>query len=158
MSDDSWYFAYGSNLWIDQKVERTGAIRTGDERPRIARLKDYRLAFNKRGARGQVCANIRHSAGDEVIGVVYRWGLKARQTMGRCYEIGYDEENVEVTTDQGEKLEAVTFVARPENVCDESTPSAGYLEKIITGARQHGLPEEYIRRIEQIAKKKSCES
>jgi hypothetical protein len=33
-----WYFAYGSNLLSDQMVARTGPIRTGDERPRIARL------------------------------------------------------------------------------------------------------------------------
>ena len=27
MNEDQWYFAYGSNLLIDQKVERTGQIR-----------------------------------------------------------------------------------------------------------------------------------
>ena len=32
MNEDVWYFAYGSNLWIDQKEKRTGAIRSG-ERP-----------------------------------------------------------------------------------------------------------------------------
>ena len=57
-NDDVWYFAYGSNLWRDQKQDRTGAIRQGDERPRIARLADHRLAFNKRGARGELFANI----------------------------------------------------------------------------------------------------
>jgi hypothetical protein len=52
MKDDVWYFAYGSNLWIEQKELRTSAIRTGGDRPRIARLTDFRFAFNKQGSRG----------------------------------------------------------------------------------------------------------
>ena len=59
-------------------MERTGAIRTGDERRRTARLKNFRLAFNKRGRGVNVYANIMPYDGDEVIGVVYRWNTEAR--------------------------------------------------------------------------------
>ena len=99
MSGDTWYFAFGSNLWINQKVERTGAIRQGDERPRIATLKGFRLAFNKRGLRGNVYANIVEAPEDEVLGVVYRWSKKSREKMRDEFEIGYAEQVVEVTTD-----------------------------------------------------------
>jgi len=35
----------------------------------------------------------------------------------------------------------------------EGKPTATYLEKIITGARRHGLPEGYIAELETIARK-----
>lgn len=148
---DTWYFAYGSNMWIDQKVKRTGAIRQGAERPRIGTLKDWRPAFNKRSSSGAVVANIIESPGDEVMGVVYRWDQQSRDTMRDEFEIGYEEKWLEVTTNLGETLKTLTFVALPSSVCDEGSPSAAYLAKIVDGARQHSLPEEYIQRIEQLA-------
>lgn len=62
MNGDQWYFAYGSNLFVDQKEERTGRSRQAIR----SRLSSYRFAFNKRGGGGQVYANIgfiRHDRG-----------------------------------------------------------------------------------------------
>ena len=92
MTDDVWYFAYGSNLWIDQKETRTGAIRSGNDRPRIARLANYRLAFNKRGSQGQVFANIVACPGDQVIGIAYRCKPSTIDTMSE-WEGGYERQS-----------------------------------------------------------------
>jgi len=155
MRGDTWYFAYGSNLLRDQKEGRTGDIRTGDERPRIAKLQDYRLAFNKRSRSGNV-ANIVPCLGEMVMGVIYRWDDHSRREMAQ-YEIGYEEEFVEVTVEGENKLRVVTFVVNPEFVCEEAPPSDDYLRKIITGAKEHRLPSDYIRRVRRIAKcKRSC--
>jgi hypothetical protein len=35
---------------------------------------------------------------------------------------------------------------------DDGRPTAAYLDRILTSAKQHGLPEEYIRRIEALAR------
>ena len=67
MPIDIWYFGYGSNLSMDRKEQRTGSIRSA----RTACLKDYRFAFNKGGAGGEVYANIMPSPGKVVWGVVY---------------------------------------------------------------------------------------
>lgn len=151
MAGDSWYFAYGSNLLKEQKRKRTGDIRGGDERPRIATLKDYRLAFNKRGSKGEVFVNVVPCISDEVMGVVYRWDRESRVKMAEGYELGYDEQVVDVTLVDGRIVSAITFIASRENVCDEGRPSDTYLRKIVAGAGEHGLPEKYIRRIEQLA-------
>ena len=144
---DVWYFAYGSNLWIDQKRDRTGAIRQGSERPRIARLPDYRLAFNKRGASGEVYANLVPCPRETVVGVIYRCDAAAMAEMDRR-EGGYDRQWVRVATADGTTVEAITYIARDGNTTAERPPSSEYLTKIITGARQHGLPQEYIQQIE----------
>ena len=102
MSKDYWYFAYGSNLWKSQKKKRTGPIRTCNVCPQIVRLADYRFAFNKRGDKGQIFANIMVASGSEVIG-------------------------------------------------SDEKPSDEYLHYILTGANEHGLPIEYIEKIQKLA-------
>jgi len=62
----------------------------------------------------------------------------------------YLRQTVEVVTRSGEAIEAVTYIAAPEHVCDEQAPSADYLERIVRGAREHGLPEKYVRWIESL--------
>jgi gamma-glutamylcyclotransferase len=138
-----WYFAYGSNLWMEQVVARTGLILPGDHRPRIARLADYRLVFNMQDGPGEVFANI-VPGGDGVVGVVYRLGHDALDRMDR-YEQGYLRTRVHVSIQDGDLNEVVTYVADSATVVDGGRPSAEYLRRIVTGARQHGLPEEYIR-------------
>jgi cation transport regulator ChaC len=150
MNDDVWYFAYGSNLWIEQKELRTSAIRTGNDRPRIARLADFRFAFNKRGSKGQVYANIMTCPGEHVIGVVYRCKPSTVETMSG-FEGGYERKTVVVVIDDNSSVEAITYVAMEKNVVDDTRPSDEYLTRIVNGAIQHGLPPEYIEKIKLLA-------
>jgi cation transport regulator ChaC len=105
-----WYFAYGSNLWMDQVVERTGPIGQGDDRPRIALLANYRLVFNMQDGRGEVFANIM-AGGDGVAGVVYRLTHEALERMDQ-YEQGYHRKRVHVSFQNGELIEAVNLCRR----------------------------------------------
>lgn len=150
MDRDQWYFAYGSNLFIDQKEQRTGRIRQAVR----CRLLGFRFAFNKRGNGGQTYANIVPDAAAEVWGVVYLCDPTAIQEMDR-YEGAasghYDRIPVTVEKDSGEKVQAITYVAGEDSVCDVSKPRPGYLFKIILGARHHSLPEEYVTEIERLA-------
>src|SRR5262249_41774140 len=98
---DEWYFAYGNNLYVDQKAVRTRPIRTGEERPRLARLVDYRFAFNKQGSGTNLYANIVPCPSDEVIGVIYRCSSQALAEMDK-WEGGYERRIVTVVTESGE--------------------------------------------------------
>jgi gamma-glutamylcyclotransferase (GGCT)/AIG2-like uncharacterized protein YtfP len=139
---NEWYFAYGSNLCINQVVARTGSGHQGDEPPRIARLADYHLVFNTGDDLG-VYANIM-PGGDGVIGVVYRLTNEALDQMD-IHEEGYRRERVLVSLQNGEVIEAITYMANPTTLVDGRKPSLEYLQTIVQGARRHGLPEEYIR-------------
>ena len=147
MGADVWYFAYGSNLWIDQMAQRTGAIRQGEDGPRMARLAGFRLAFNKKSKRCKFAANIM-CPGDEVVGVVYRCDEDAMRKLD-AFEPGYKRETIRVVLDGGETVDAVTYVAKAPG--DEGKPTEEYLEKIVTGATQHRLPDEYVEKIEKLA-------
>jgi gamma-glutamylcyclotransferase len=144
-----WYFAYGSNLWIDQMTERTGPIRKGADAPRVARLANHRVVFNMHGGDGHVFANIM-SPGEGVLGVVYRCSPESLRQLD-TYEQGYERGHVQVVLENGERLDAVTYFAKPAHVGNCSQPSAAYLQRILDGARQHGLPSAYIQGLEAMA-------
>ncbi|MGC8949988.1 gamma-glutamylcyclotransferase [Chloroflexus sp.] len=57
-----------------------------------------------------------------------------------------------VQLDNGEERDAVTYVAGEKFLAAESLKlSTEYLETILTGVRQHRLPDDYIRSIEALA-------
>jgi len=146
---DTWLFSYGSNLDRKQKEDRTKKIRE----ERLCRLPRYRFAFNKQALDGGVKANIVQDEKEEVWGVVYRCSPKALERMDIYERVGggdYIRTNVEVLTCSGEHLPAVTYMAGPKYVCAEGVPSRDYLERILRGAREHGLPEPYISQLERL--------
>lgn len=151
MNEDQWYFAYGSNLLIDQKVERTGQIRQAV----LCCLEGFRFAFNKRGSGGQIYANIIPDDNARVWGVIYLCDPKAIEEMDRYEGVSsghYERVLVVVTNDSGQSIEAIAYIAGEDFLCDPGKPKAVYLKKIVTGARYHELPEAYIKSIELLAK------
>ncbi len=146
---DPWYFAYGSNLHRAQLIARCGLLSTSDEPPRMVRLPGYQLAFNMAGGDRQVYANV-VTPGTGVIGIIYRCGPAALAKLD-VYEAGYDRRDVTVIDDQKTEHQAIAYVARPDRVTTPGRPHPDYLHTILTGAREHGLPEEYFRSVEQLA-------
>lgn len=146
----SWYFAYGSNLWWDQMIERTGAIGAAEYPPRIARLANYRLVFQRLEKGGPAYANI-VSPGDGVLGVVYRCRAVDLEKLDG-YELSYERRLVVVTDPSGEELPATTYQVPPGPAISSGPPSDEYLQRIIRGARQNGLPEAYLAQIVALAR------
>ena len=147
---DILLFQYGSNLDPAQKEARTGPIREA----RGGRLPGYRLAFNKRASNGGVYANIVQDANREVWGVVYRCNQNAIRLMDEREGVRgghYRRVNVTVQLETGEPIEATTYVAGDRFLCPEGRPSQEYLERIIRGARHHGLPEAWVRTVQEVA-------
>jgi gamma-glutamylcyclotransferase (GGCT)/AIG2-like uncharacterized protein YtfP len=143
-------FQYGSNLDPEQKEARTGPIREA----RRARLSRYRLVFNKRAASGGVYANVVKEDDQEVWGVVYLCSPNAIRRMDEKEGVRdghYRRIDVTVQLETEETTEATTYVAGDEFICPEGYPSDEYLERIIRGARYHGLPEAWIRKVRKAA-------
>jgi len=63
----------------------------------------------------------------------------------------YRRKAVRVRCDPCGDLEAVAYVAGDSFVDDSLVPTGEYLQTILQGARNHQLPEEYIRQIERAA-------
>jgi cation transport regulator ChaC len=148
---DCWYFAYGSNMSRAQMALRTGPIRAGNEAPRVAQLRGYRFAFTTRSTDGLIYANVMASAPDDVVrGVLYRCG-PAGMIVLDDYEAGYERRHVTVTDEAGRNYEATVYVGLPECTVEPGRPTARYRDIVLSGAREFGLPNEYVQRIAELA-------
>ncbi len=149
------YFAYASNLEPQQMRQRC----PGHSVIGLAELRDHRLTFPLTSHDwGGGVASVSVAHGDAVWGVVYEVSEEDLASLDR-YEhfVGpgdqhnlYDRETVSVQlvrADDGSfprHLRPWTFIARPAN---PSPPSRRYLDAILTGARHHRLPDEYVARL-----------
>jgi len=141
---DTWYFAYGSNLDVDQMGARTEAICTALR----CRLPQYLLVFNKLPDAGiGAFASIIADKASSVWGVAYLCDEEAIARLDRREGVAtghYRHENVDVVTDAGDVLHAMTYVAGDDHTREGLRPRSEYLRTIIAGARQHALPREYV--------------
>jgi gamma-glutamylcyclotransferase len=143
----SWYFAYASNMSRAQMRSRVGEIL--EEKP--ARLENYELVFNKRARGGTATANIRPAPGKVVEGVLYRIPESAYRNLDRFEgaPVHYRRTEVTVVDREGRKYAAQVFTAT--KVEKALQPAAHYLQAILEGASEHGLPAEYIEKIKSAA-------
>lgn len=147
------YFAYGSNLNIQRIRQRIG--RTPNARR--VELAGYQLLFNKRGSETQSFANITDEKNGRVLGVIYECSESELKDLDRHEGVAgqhYTRHLVWVTTESGERLQAVTYIAGENFICENLQPTDDYLQIIISGASHHGLPTQYIDEIKEIARRK----
>jgi gamma-glutamylcyclotransferase (GGCT)/AIG2-like uncharacterized protein YtfP len=140
-------FCYGSNMSRRRLQARVPSARF----VAVAELPCHRLQFHKAAMDGSAKCDT-HETGnpeDRVIGVVYeiadheKRDLDKHEALGR----GYDEKRVEVITQTGH-LEAWTYVAT--RIKGSLKPFHWYKEHVLIGARENGLPSDYIAQIEAV--------
>lgn len=147
-ADALWYFAYGSNMTRAIFHERRGM------RPlaaRCGRLEGYRLCFNipvGPGERG--VANVQPEPGARMCGVLYLLAATECDRLDRTegVHVGlYRRVPVEVLVEGEGRLPAFTY--RSSMTSDGRKPSLRYLRLLLEGAREHGLPAEYVAVLER---------
>ena len=140
------YFAYGSNLDLRQMRRRC----PGSEVVGRARLPDYRLGFTRYATKrkGGV-ADIVPEPGAEVWGALYSVDDAGMASLDEFEGVprAYRRIDVVVLDDEDIEREAIAYFA---NKTGEFAPGRAYLGLIITGCRDHKLPEEYVRALESI--------
>ena len=147
--NESWYFAYGSNLSKQQMLRRTGSIPVS----RPAGLFDYQLAFRKVLVGEDVYATIVPTPGKVVQGVAYLCSPHAMSQLDVFEGVAencYRRELVQVTALTGEILNCIVYIGE-KFFSEAAVPSANYLNAILTGAQEHQLPPDYIRQIKTIS-------
>jgi hypothetical protein len=148
------YFAYGSNLYPFRLAERTPSCRIIG----AARLVGHQLRFHKRSnvpddGSGKCDAFATGRDEDAVYGAVYRIplselpALDAAEGNGRGYERVTARVEVRRT---GTPMAAQLYVAQAAWIEPALAPYDWYLELVVNGARHHGLPHGYLRRLARI--------
>jgi cation transport regulator ChaC len=146
MDSTLWYFAYGSNLDPGTFLGRRGMQPLAT---RIGVLHDFELRFDLPvgpGERG--VANVAPRPGDHVWGAIYQLTHGGAEQLDRTEGVDkgvYRRLMVVVRTPETAEIAAFTYrseISRPER-----KPSRRYLGLLIAGAREHGLPAEYVERL-----------
>jgi cation transport regulator ChaC len=143
----AWYFAYGSNMNGAQMRSRAGQI----YEEQVARLENYELVFNKKARGGSATANVRPAAGRTVHGVLYKIAEAAFRNLDRFEGVPEHYRRIEVSVSDGagKKINAQVYIAT--KVEKGLRPAPHYLQTILDGAGEHGLPAEYIQQIKAAA-------
>ncbi len=137
------YFAYGSNMNTARMQSRIPtAVPTG-----AAFVQDRKLVCNKLGRDGSGKANLARQPGHMVHGVLYELPPEDIKVLD-AIEGGY--RRISIWVNAGEKKPARAETYEAEVLTHDPVPFDWYQEHILTGAREHGLPEEYVRQLEQI--------
>ncbi len=141
------YFAYGSNMSSARLQDRAPSAQATGR----AKLYDRRLVFNKASNDGSTKANIEFSFGDVVWGVLYKLDEKDLQKVDDT-EGGYERIEVDVSIDSGGTIKAFSYVST--NTTTNCKPYDWYLDYILVGAKEHGLPQQYITELQKVQIKK----
>ena len=142
----SLYFAYGSNMNEAQLKKRCGSSHFLCR----ATLPGHRFVITSRGY-----ASVRKEAGVTVHGLLIAVTGPDEQALDRYEMVAegwYRRDWLEVVTEFGYSIPALIYI---DDIAGEGSPAAGYLERILAGARHHELPPHAIEELEGWARVKT---
>lgn len=139
--DETYYFAYGSNMNLEQMQFRCPNATVVE----TVRLEDYRLAFC--GMRqGNGVATILPKEGSHVDGVLWKITPECEKSLDRYegYPNLYGKETICVHNAEKVQREVMVYTMNApykEHVC---VPSDFYLKGILKGCRENKVPQKHI--------------
>jgi gamma-glutamylcyclotransferase len=139
------YFAYGSNMRSARLLRRIGTARALGP----VHISDWRLTYNKPGLDGSGKANLVAEAGAKSWGVAYEIATRSWEQLD-SFELDYQRAHFRLEQSDGSNLEAQAYLFLREEA-RVLVPSRDYLDHLLVGAREHGLPSDYITTISRLA-------
>lgn len=132
------YFAYGSNINLDQMAYRCPDAQVVGP----VTLNNHELLFRRGGF-----ATIAPKEGESVTGLLWSITPECEQSLDRYegYPRFYDKQMVAVRDDQGQELSVMVYVM-DERFREPMLPTDSYYNGILEGYRQNGLPTEPLKR------------
>jgi hypothetical protein len=131
------YFAYGSNLDVEQMLERCPSSRALMR----ACLREHRLEFTHLSRRwGGGAADILPQAGTDVWGGLYQLERPELERLDG-FEGGYERLEIRVDGNGSSPLRAISYTARKKGTFP---PTEEYLAKMLHWGEHWRLPQDYL--------------
>ncbi len=132
------YFAYGYNMSTKRLKDRVGEIDVIGK----AKLKNYRLTFNKLSDNGSGKANIEPKEGSSVAGVIFKLTEEQIDILDR-WEKGYIRVKKSVVKFDNNTVIVKIYIANQNKIQGDLKPKCEYLHYLKDGADEHGLSNQY---------------
>ncbi len=141
------YFAYGSNMSVSRLRQRVRTAR----RIGLCRLDSHQLRFHKAGKDGSAKCDA-HETGEPahfVLGSLFAIDAATKPYLDEAEGLGrgYEEKRVTVIDESGQGFEAFTYYAT--SIDESLRPFSWYLNHVLIGARECGVPAGYLELIAQ---------
>jgi gamma-glutamylcyclotransferase len=158
MEESIKVFCYGSNM--SSKRLKSKERCPNAEFHSIAELSKYSFSFNKKSTSGGHSgkANISYTDDNQnkVWGIVFTITKDEELALDKAegFNIGhYTKRKVKVNS-EGQEIEAIIYIVGDKRLIDNNEiPFDWYKEHCLIGAREFSLPDEYIKKIEEIESK-----
>jgi hypothetical protein len=144
-----WYFVYGSNLLEEQLRNRLSEIDENYLQRESCSLKEYEFTYNKRSSDGSSKANLIKSGNGSVEGVAILILENKLNEFIEKYEKGYLKTEIQIqtknSTNENPQLTFKAYTCISDNIIS-APPTDDYVSKIIKGAHENNLPQEFIEK------------
>lgn len=152
------YFAYGEKMFSAQLYE----IVPNAQCLGVVKIMGYKLSFHNRGAQdpsGKCNIVPVTDPNCEVYGVLYEIPASERYLLDKDQSLGLGTQEVTIKVFPNNKdglispkgVYASTYIAHKDNIFEDLVPYSWYKELIVSGAKEHQLPADYIHRLEQFS-------
>lgn len=146
-----YYFAYGSNMCTGRLRARVPSARPVF----VTQLHGHTLKFHKRSEKdGSAKADAEYTGrnADVVWGVVFDIETAQKQRLDDVEGLGsgYEEKSISLKDCAGQTYETSMYLASQTYKDANLKPYSWYLRFVVEGAKQHGLPSDYIGMLERV--------
>ena len=156
----SLVFQYGSNATRGRLNSPSRLAGDAHDLGRAETVDDFDIAFDVYSkTNGCAASDLVSSPGRRAWGVLYEVadelvrGRRAggRKTLKAIEGDKYEEKPIRVRDASGVEREATTFRVKATERTNGLATSAAYVSWILYGLREHGVPEDYIAHVQEVA-------
>ena len=145
-------FQYGSNCTTARLNGPNRLKGLAKDLGRAQTVEDFDIAFDVVSkTNGCAASNLIQTPGRKAWGVLYELSKKDLEKLRKIEGPRYEEKSIRVSDKKGKKRKAKTFVVREKDRRDGLATSAAYISWIIYGLRDHGVPEDWITHVVDVA-------
>jgi gamma-glutamylcyclotransferase len=138
------YLAYGSNLLPARLQARIGAV----DALAAVRLQGWAIDFSKRGADGSGKCTLNRVASGCAYGVIYAICAETVATLDHIEGVGHGYATAWL--DLPDYDQCYVYLAEEHHRDSRLQPFDWYKALVLSGARHHGFPDEYIEALEAV--------
>jgi cation transport regulator ChaC len=153
-------FQYGSNATSARLNSPSRPGGSAKDLGRAQTIDDFDIAFDVYSqTNGCAASDLVSTPGRKAWGVLYEIPdelisgprTDRRKTLAQIEGQRYEEKPVRVRDAQGQARDAVMFVVKEAERRQGLATSAAYVSWIVYGLRDHGVPEEYLAHVVEVA-------
>ncbi len=145
-------FQYGSNCTPARLNGPNRLQGRAKDLGRAQTVEDFDIAFDVVSkTNGCAASDLIQTPGRKAWGILYELSEESLKELKRVEGARYEEKPLRVIDQKGEQQTATTFVVRERDRREDIATSAAYVSWIIYGLRDHGVPENWINHVLEVA-------